>query len=287
VPVALALSLFGCGNLPQGTTTATGATDASLKGDETTPLEVASSNEAGGASDAGAGGFACTSSGQTADMVSVPAGAFLMGCASDDTQCQPDEIPLHTVTLSAFQIDKTEVTQDQYAGCVAAGACTAPACEWDCSKSNYPAACLERSQAEAFCTWAGKRLPTEAEWEKAARGTDGGIYPWGNDPPPDCDHVNMAGCGDAAQAVGSHPDGVSPYGALDMAGNVVEMVSDWYDPTYYASSPATDPTGPATGTTYGGRGGGYLSTAIWDRASSRDWYDLTDESAPFGFRCAQ
>ena len=287
VAIVLAASLFGCGNLPQGSTT--GTTDAGMKGDETTALDATNSNEAGaggGGGDAGNGAFACTSSGQTADMVSVPAGAFMMGCASGDTQCRDDEKPQHTVTLSAFQIDKTEVTQDQYAACVAAKACTPPECDWDCTKTNYPAACLERSQAEAFCTWAGKRLPTEAEWEEAARGTDGRIYPWGNDA-PDCDHVNMAGCGDVAQAVGSHPDGASPYGALDMAGNVVEMVSDWYDATYYATSPATGPTGPATGTTYGGRGGGYKSEAIWDRASSRDWYDLTDESAPFGFRCAR
>jgi formylglycine-generating enzyme required for sulfatase activity len=259
-----------------------------MKGDEKTALEATTTKEAGAdkGGDGGSGAFACTSSGQTADMVSVSAGDFMMGCASADTQCRDDEKPQHTVTLSAFQIDKTEVTQDQYAACVAAKACAPPECDWDCTKADYPAACVERAQAEAFCTWAGKRLPTEAEWEKAARGTDGRIYPWGNDA-PDCDHANMAGCGDAAQAVGSHPDGASPYGALDMAGNVVEMVSDWYDATYYATSPTTDPTGPATGNTYGGRGGGYKSEAIWDRASSRDWYNLTDQSAPFGFRCAR
>jgi formylglycine-generating enzyme required for sulfatase activity len=278
--IALAVSLFGCGNLPQGS--ATGTTDGGTKGDEVTALEAGA--RAGG--DAGSGAFACVSSGPTADTVSVPAGAFNMGCASVDTQCRDDEKPQHTVTLSAFEIDKTEVTQDQYAACVASKACSPPECDWDCTKADYPATCVERAQAQSFCAWAGKRLPTEAEWEKAARGTDGRIYPWGNDA-PDCSHANLAGCGDVAQPVGSHPNGASPYGALDMAGNVVEMVSDWYDATYYATSPASDPAGPSTGTTYGGRGGGYKSEAIWDRASSRDWYDLMDQSAPFGFRCAR
>ncbi|HEX7670591.1 MAG TPA: SUMF1/EgtB/PvdO family nonheme iron enzyme, partial [Polyangiaceae bacterium] len=111
-------------------------------------------------------------------------------------------------------------------------------------------------------------------------------YPWGNQE-PDCTLVNMAGCGDAAETVGSHEAGASPYGALDMAGNVVELVADFYDETYYQSSPTNDPTGPATGTRYVGRGGGYKSVAEWQRASSRDWYDTTDASKSMGFRCAR
>jgi formylglycine-generating enzyme required for sulfatase activity len=219
-------------------------------------------------------------------MVSVPAGAFTMGCATADTACRADELPAHSVTLSAFEIDKTEVTQEAYTACVGAGKCTPPLCAWDCGQTTYPANCVDWAQAKAYCAWAGKRLPTEAEWEKAARGTDGRIYPWGNDS-ADCTHMNMDGCVGHVVAVGSYPAGNSPYGAEDMGGNVVEMVADWYDAAYYATSPATDPTGPSSGTTYVGRGGGFKSTAVWQRCSSRDWYDLTDMGLSFGFRCAR
>jgi len=250
----------------------------------------------GGSGGAGKGGSSatagmegndvCTSDAAPGDTVDVPAGSFLMGCNADvDDDCDDDEKPQHEVNLSAFSIDRTEVTQDQYAACVGAGACTAPACPWDCSHGDYPATCLDRGQAESFCNWAGKRLPTEAEWEKAARGTKALKFPWGNDA-ADCTRTNMAGCGEGPMPVGSLPDGKSPYGALDMAGNVVEMVSDYYDASYYASSPTDDPTGPDSGTRYGGRGGGYKSETVWQRASKRDWYDPDDQGAALGFRCA-
>src|SRR5689334_5645498 len=96
----------------------------------------------------------------------------------------------------------------------------------------------------------------------------------------------MQGCGDAAANVGSRPSGASPYGALDMAGNVVEMVEDWYDAKYYASSPEMDPKGPASGEHFVGRGGGYKSEEVWQRTSARDWYDSTDSGLSLGFRCA-
>src|SRR6201999_2606732 len=159
----------------------------------------------------------------------------------------------------------------QYAACFAAGACSAPNCPWDCSKSDYPATCVTWDQAKSFCDWAGKRLPTEAEWELAARGTDALKYPWGSDD-PDCSLTNMAGCGDETMAVGSLPDGASPYGALDMAGHVVGVVADYYDAAYYASSPSDNPTGPESGSRYGGRGGGFKSDANFQRTSKRDWY---------------
>lgn len=244
------------------------------------------SGDAGSNGDAGSG-FDCTSSASPGALVEVPAGAFDMGCNAEvDTECLDDEKPMHAVTLSAFEIERTEVTQDEYAACVTDGDCEPPSCAWDCDATELPASCVTIDQATVYCAWAGRRLPTEAEWEKAARGDDGRKYPWGNDE-PDCTRANMSGCGSVAMPVGSIAAGASPYGALDMAGNMVEMVSDWYDEAYYAASPAADPTGPAMGTRYTGRGGGYASEATWQRTSKRDWYDLEDTAASLGFRCAR
>lgn len=276
----LALSLGACGSAASSDPGAGGSAGAAGSG--------AGAGGGAGTGDGGsAGSFSCESSGLTAAMVKVPAGEFMMGCnATIDAACEEDEKPSRKVTLAAFEIDVTEVTQDQYAACVIAGACDKPQCDWNCDEKSFPASCLEWSQGKAFCAWAGKRLPTEAEWEKAARGLDGRKYPWGNQE-PDCGRTNMAGCAGKAEAAGSHPGGSSPFGALDMAGNMVEMVADWYDPAYYATGPAVDPHGPATGQTYSGRGGGFKSAAEWHRASVRDWYDLTDAGSSLGFRCAR
>jgi formylglycine-generating enzyme required for sulfatase activity len=279
--VTLSLALFGCGKTPDSVASSPSGTGATT------------ANDATGAAP-GNGGSAmvipldCTPAAQPGAMVAVPQSDFSMGCnAAVDAECRPDENPLHTVTLAAFEIDKNEVTQEEFAACVEAGACTPPSsCTWDCSVPGKPAGCIEWAQAKAYCAFAGKRLPTEAEWEKAARGTDGRKFPWGNEP-ADCDRVNMLGCAGAASPVGSHPSGASPYGALDMAGNMVEMVADWYEATFYAASPAANPKGPASGTRYGGRGGGYRSESEWQRVSARDWYDLTDTGTSLGFRCAR
>jgi len=220
-------------------------------------------------------------------MVQVPAGDFGMGCdAAVDDKCSDDEKPLHTPSISAFEIDRTEVTQAQYAACMSAGKCGAASCDWNCDNQDLPASCVTWTQANAYCGWAGKRLPTEAEWEKAARGDQDFKYPWGNNA-PDCSRANLSGCSGSALPVGSLATGASPYGALDMAGNMVEFVADWYDETYYASSPAADPPGPKSGTRYGGRGGGFKSGAEYLRTSKRDWYDATDAAASLGFRCAR
>jgi sulfatase modifying factor 1 len=247
---------------------------------------TSNAGSAGQAGDTG-GGFDCTSSARPGPLVEVEAGDFVMGCNAEvDDECDDDEQPMHTVSVSAFEIERTEVTQDAYTACVTDGACTPPSCAWDCDAPDLPANCLTIDQATMYCVWAGRRLPTEAEWEKAARGGEGQKYPWGNDAPT-CELANMSGCGDVKLPAGSLPDGASPYGALDMAGNLVEMVTDWYDASYYEESPSADPTGPASGTRYGGRGGGYGSEALWMRASKRDWYDLDDMSVSLGFRCAR
>ncbi len=223
-------------------------------------------------------------------MVDVPGGSFNMGCNSAvDGECKPDETPEHEVTLKAFRIDVTEVTRAQYYACVASGACLAPTCEWDpCgARATHPVVCVNRTDAIAYCKSQQKRLPTEAEWEKAARGATAAKFPWGNDP-IDCVRANIAGCANGTEPVGSHPKGVSPYGALDMAGNVVEWVSDVYNPAYYGTAPADDPQGPAPTTQYGayvGRGGGWNSTEEWHRASARDDYEGTYFKKTFGIRC--
>jgi formylglycine-generating enzyme required for sulfatase activity len=245
------------------------------------------SNAGSGAGASATGSTECTATADPGDLVDVPAGDFAMGCNEAlDASCDEDEKPQHTVTLSAFSIERTEVTQAQYTACLLAGGCEPPTCDWNCDNADYPAGCVTSAHAEAYCSWAGRRLPTEAEWEKAARGTDGAVYPWG-DAKPDCSLANMAGCGGAAKPAGSLTAGASPYGALDMAGNMVEMVADRYDEAYYAASPATDPQGPAGGERYVGRGGGFKSDSKFIRTSKRDWYDLTDAGLSLGFRCAR
>jgi formylglycine-generating enzyme required for sulfatase activity len=268
-----ALALVACGSTNDSDKNGNGDSNAGTSG----------STGSGGAEAASQ----CTTTADPGDLVAVPAGEFAMGCnEAVDSACDDDEKPQHMVTLSAFSIDRTEVTQAAYTACLLDGACSPPSCDWNCDNADYPAGCLVSTQAEAYCAWAGKRLPTEAEWEKAARGDDGFKFPWGNDD-PSCSLVNMSGCGGAAKPVGSFPSGASPYGALDMAGNMVEMVADRYDEAYYASSPASDPQGPGSGERYVGRGGGFKSDSKFIRASKRDWYDLTDAGASLGFRCAR
>jgi len=172
----------------------------------------------------------------------------------------PEEMPEHDVDLDAFWIMKTEVTNAEYAGCVAAHACTPPANQrWnDPTYAQHPVTNVNWNLANQYAAWVGGRLPTEAEWEKAARGTDQRIYPWGNTESSD-QLLNYNNATGDTTPVGSYPDGVSPYGALDMAGNVEEWVADWYSATYYATSPAKNPLGPDTGTRFRVTRGGSFS----------------------------
>jgi formylglycine-generating enzyme required for sulfatase activity len=219
-----------------------------------------------------------------AEMVSVPAGAFLMGCNSSvDTGCNPDESPYHSVTLDAFSIDKTEVTQAAYTACIAAGACLAIQ---GLPSDEVPVHDMTLANAMAYCAWAGKRLPTEAEWEKAARGTDGRSYPWGN-AAPTCDRAVFGTCATAPAPVGGRSAGASPYGALDMAGNVAEWVSDFYAADYYAGAPGSNPPGPSSGTDHVDRGGWYRSSAAQVRASFREANTTNTAIDYIGFRCAR
>lgn len=226
-------------------------------------------------------------------MVYVPAGEFLMGSMDADSQASSDEKPQHKVYLDAFWIDRTEVTNAQYNECVQTGACTASRYAGDSSFNAYnqPVGGVSWSEAQAYCQWAGRQLPTEAQWEKAARGTDGRIYPWGNQAAT-CDYAvmnvgNGNGCSrGAAWPVGSKPKGASPYGALDMAGNVYEWVADWYDDKYYADSPYRNPPGPSSGTARVSRGGSLDRDAQVMRGTCRNGLPPDLWSLALGFRCA-
>ena len=175
--------------------------------------------------------------GKGGDMCDVPGGPFMMGCnEAVDTECVAEEKPYHAVDVPSFKIDKNEVTTFEYGLCTQTGACTRPITGGQCAYAvsgmeHHPVDCVTWEQAKAYCTWAGKRLPTEAEWEKAARGTDGRKYPWGNTG-LDCNHAvqNSTGCEYAGTApVGSTPAGASPYGVEDMCGNVMQWVEDdWH-----------------------------------------------------------
>ena len=229
-------------------------------------------------------------------MVLVPAGPFQMGCSPDDTQCVNAEKPLHTVILDAYVFDINQVTNARYAACVEAGSCAPPQVPSSMTQmdyygnptySNFPVINVDWFQAYTFCVWDGKRLPTEAEWEKAARGdSDTRIHPWGN-AAPDSTLLNYnLNVGDTT-AVGAYPTGASPYGVMDMSGNVYEWVRDFFQVNYYWFSPSANPLGPSNGTDIVVRGGSYLSFDAGVRASSREGV-APDLSMDFlGFRCAR
>lgn len=236
-------------------------------------------------------------------QVYIPAGSFWMGCDpahNGGLPCDFDELPLHSVYMSPYYIDRSEVTNARYEACVAEEACTPPS---DFSSSHrpeyygnpeyadFPVIYVDWYQAQAFCEWAGGSLPTEAEWEKAARGgSDTRAFPWG-DAGVTCELANarvdgVACSGDTTQGGRFSPEGDSPYGVYDMAGNVYEWVKDWYSPTYYEDSPASDPPGPASGTAHLRRSGAFGSWPNFLRVAVRVPTSPATSRGYIGFRCA-
>ncbi len=263
------------------------------------------------------------------DMVLIPAGEFFMG-SPESAGGLPDERPQRKVYLDAYWIDRYETTHADYAAFVRATGHPIPenanhaATLWTADGplagiEPHPVVNVSWLDATAFCRWAGKRLPTEAEWEKAARGTDGRRYPWGDE--WDLTKANSASYwagrtvefansteweafwlkGDGARLarekglrgevltlpVGTFPQSVSPYGLHDMAGNVAEWVQDWYNPNYYAGAPLSNPAGPERGAIKSMRGGSWLKPAISLRTSDRDWGTMDSRPSGTGFRCAK
>lgn len=243
-----------------------------------------------------------------ATLIFIPEGEFTMGLSEEQVQfllsicpdCNADHFyasqPPHPVYLDAFWIYQTEVTNAMYTACVRADRCPRPSDIGSSTRSeywgnpaydDYPVIFVNWFAAQQYCEWAGARLPTDAEWEKAARGTDARIFPWGDDPPG----PTLANTGDRngdTRAVGSYPAGASPYGVLDMTGNVWEWTADWHDLNYYRFSPLDNPQGPDSSPdgSRSGRSGGWYWHGAFGSAAYHDSWEPENVSSETGFRCA-
>ncbi len=221
-------------------------------------------------------------------MVLISAGEFTMGHEKWDA----DEKPVHRVVLDAYYMDKYEVTTARYARFMQATGRTQPTTWKDVTPSTdgeRPVVGVTWHDADAYCRHHGKRLPTEAEWEKAARGTDARLFPWGNEEPTGV----LANFGtvwtgyETLAPVGSLEAGKSPYGIHDLAGNAWEWVADWYDMEYYKKSPDRNPSGPARGGSKVLRGGSWYNMLYDLRSTNRNYYSPNNAYFDVGFRCVQ
>ncbi len=304
----LVVALFALACQPARVGTSTLLADSATAKPDAAAADISSADAGGteaGADATLAGADGATASPDPVAMVAFPAGTYYRGASAKQVTAglsMEDELPQHQVQISAFALDQQEVTAARYGACVQAGKCT-PAtsaatkasCNTDApGQGNHPINCVNWLQAEAYCAWAGKRLPTDAEWEYAARGMDSGPeprwYPWGNEA-PDCTRAVMKdasgdGCGlKATWPVCSKPAGNSPQGLCDLAGNVWEFTSDWF--YAYGSGIQTDPIGPKAGTIKVIRGGSSAAPAEGMRASLRGTLDPTKAFSDIGFRCAK
>ena len=242
------------------------------------------------------------------EMVRIPVGPFLMGSDKKvDRNAYPAELPQRTIHLDAYEIDQFEVTTVQYLK-YALAKDLPPLIDWQYDGGNFqetmashPVMHVSWADADAYCKWADKRLPTEAEWERAARGEDGRIYPWGNQP-AGLSRANFGRTGLSGPvrdrperlvlyppiiSVDKYDNAVGPYGTFQMAGNVAEWVADWYDKDYYKTAPDRNPKGPENGTQKSFRGGGWIDSTPSVRGAQRNGTDPSTKMNWMGFRCAR
>ena len=223
-------------------------------------------------------------------QVFIPLGNFLMGEEQVVVGVDQNNAPEHLVYTDAYWIAQTTITNAMYQQCYLAGMCRQAIRQelnphyYDPAFANHPVVFVTWNDAENYCAWSGGRLPTEAQWEKAARGTDGRLYPWGNYV-PSASLVNAGGDLDSTVPVGSYPRGASPYGVLDMGSNVREWVADWYQPGYQGDS-NLNPTGPETGDKRVLRGASWFDPLRYARTTSRLNHEPDSAGWNRGFRCS-
>jgi formylglycine-generating enzyme required for sulfatase activity len=225
-------------------------------------------------------------------LVYIPAGEFIMGSMDSDIDATDREKPARRVFIDAYWINLTPVTNQMYTLCVKAGICiysitdthSAYSDYTDPARANYPVVFIAWEAAQTYCAWQGGRLPTEAEWEKAARGPDGNLYPWGNQPPlMTQSNIDRRILG--IVPVGSFLDGRSYYGVLDMGSNIREWVGDWMNETYYQRGHLLNPQGADTGTARVLKGASWDDPVKFSRAANRLSHDPKSPGINRGFRC--